>query len=202
MFDEYLRRLKDRLFAPVARILGPGVSPDLITWLAFAAGMASAAAVLVDRLGLGLWLWLINRALDGLDGTQARVHARRTSFGAYLDIVLDFAVYAAIPAAMAMAGRSPGVTLAAVWLLAAFYVNAASWTYLAALLEQRDEGAASRGEVTAVTMPTGLVAGTETVIGYALFFLFPSAQAALFSIMAALVAGNVVQRLLWARRSL
>jgi len=67
-----------------------------------------------------------------LDGTHARVHGRASRFGAYLDIVLDFVVYAAIPMAIAWRHGTLSVAFAALALVATFYVNAASWMYLAA----------------------------------------------------------------------
>jgi len=158
MLDEFFRPLKDLLLGPVARALGPRLAPMAITWLAFAAGLSSAVAVLDGRVHVALALWLVNRLLDGLDGTHARVHARVSHFGAYLDIVLDFIVYAAIPVAFVVLERYE-LALAGVLLLASFYVNAASWMYLSALLEARHEGAASRGETTSATMPPGIVGG-------------------------------------------
>ncbi len=202
MFDRYLRALKDRLLMPLALALGPRLSPSATTWLAFAVGIASALAILEDRLGLSLGLWLLNRLLDGLDGTQARAHARATEFGAYLDIVLDFVVYAAIPVALVAAGRTDELAFAALLLLGSFYVNAASWMYLAAILEKRSAGAAARGEVTSVTMPAGVIAGTETIVFYVSFLLLPSYAAPLFQAMAGLVLVNVGYRLWWARRHL
>ena len=202
MFDNLLRRLKDRLLEPIARWLGPTVSPDAVTLAAFAVGLLSAGAVLVGHPSAGLAFWLINRILDGLDGTHARLHARSTPFGAYLDIVLDFVVYAAIPTALVLASRSFQVALAGMGLLAAYYVNAASWMYLSALLEQRQMGVGATGELTAVTMPRGLVAGTETIIAYVLFFLWPSRLPVLFCGMGVLVMVTAVQRLIWARRHL
>jgi hypothetical protein len=80
--------------------------------------------------------------------------------------------------------------------------NGASWMYLAVLLEQRREGAASRGEATAGTMPPGVVGGAETVAFYIAFFLWPSQQARLFQAMTVLVVVNVVLRLLWGKRHL
>ncbi|MGE3509962.1 MAG: CDP-alcohol phosphatidyltransferase family protein [Vicinamibacterales bacterium] len=202
MFDDYLRRLKDRWLEPIARTLGPNVSPNLLTWIALLVGLACAGAALTGSLASALVLWLLNRLLDGLDGTQARVHARATAFGAYLDIVLDFAVYTAIPVALVRRDGTFEAAMALAWLLASFYVNAASWMYLAAILEQRRQGASTRGELTAVTMPRGVVAGTETVIAYTLFLLLPSRLILLFHAMALLVAVGVVQRLIWARRHL
>jgi len=74
--------------------------------------------------------------------------------------------------------------------------------YLSAVLEKRASGARATGELTTVTMPPALVAGFETVVFFALFYLFPSRLPLLFGLMTALVAINVVQRLLWARRVL
>lgn len=202
MFDHHLRLLKDRLLTPVARALGPGLSPLVITWTASAVGLGSAAAVAAGRPHVALTLWLLNRLLDGLDGTHARVHGRVSHFGAYLDIVLDFVVYAAIPLGVVAADRTFGVALAGALLLGAFYVNAASWMFLAAVMEQRDEGARARGEATTVTMPPGLVAGTETVLFYTLFLLLPQYAATFFTVMALLVLVNVAMRLTWASRAL
>ena len=202
MFDHFFRSLKDSLLEPVARALGPTIPPLAITWLAFVAGLSCAAAVLTGRLGVALGLWLLNRLLDGLDGTHARVHARVSHFGAYLDIVFDFVVYAAIPLAFVAAARQYELALAGVFLLASFYVNAASWMYLSALLEARREGAASRDETTSATIPAGIIAGTETIVFYALFFLLPAHQTTLFALMAALVMANVAVRMVWASRHL
>ena len=205
MFDHLLRALKDRLLAPVARALGPGVSPTVVTLLACVVGLGAAAAAAGGRFGLGLALWAGNRTLDGLDGTLARVHDRQTDFGGYLDILLDFLVYAAVPIGLARGAwedAQPWLPFAALALLASFFVNAASWMYLSALLEGRRAGAEARGELTSVTMPPGLVAGTETVILYSCFFLFPARLAELYALMAALVGVTIGQRLVWARRHL
>ena len=194
--------MKDWLLAPLARAVGPGLSPNTISLLAFAVGMSVAAAVVTGRTGLALALWIVNRVLDGFDGTQARVHSTQSDFGGYLDIVLDFIVYAAVPIAIAATDTQRGLEFALVILLATFFVNAASWMYLAAILERRQEGAAARGELTTITMPPGIVAGTETVIFYGLFIALPAWRVALFWTMGALVCVNVLQRLWWAWRRL
>jgi len=202
MFDRYLRQVKDRCLAPLARVIGPGPSPLLITAMALVAGIGSAVAAYTGAAPVALALWILNRLLDGLDGVHARMHGRDTPFGAYLDIVCDFVVYAAIPIGIAAHAGTQAMAFAALLLVASFYVNAASWMYLAAILEQRREGAAARHEQTAVTMPPGLIGGTETVAFYVAFFLWPAQQRGLFLTMAALVMINAVVRLVWARRRL
>lgn len=204
MFDAALRPWKDRLLDPVARAMGPRVSPNAVSLAGFAVGLAAVALLLLGSRAGALPLWLLSRAIDGLDGALARVHGRQTDFGGYLDVLLDFVLYALVPLALVLG--LPVVRarelLALSALLASFYVNAASWMYLAAVLEKRARGAADRGERTTVTMPGGIVEGAETILLYTLFLLFPAAIAPLFLAMAGLVLVTVAQRLAWAARSL
>ena len=201
MFDHYLRGLKDRLLAPLAALLR-SVSPNVITLVAFVLGIASAGAASRGAWATGLAFWIANRITDGVDGTVARLSDRQTDFGGYLDILLDFVVYAAIPVGFAIQTTNRSVLVLAVVLEAAFFVNACSWMYLSAVLEKRAAGAEVRGELTTVTMPPALVAGFETVVFFALFFLFPSRVTLLFGIMSVLIGINIIQRLVWARRML
>ena len=202
MIDLLLRPIKERLLAPVARAIGPRLSPMTVTLAAFGVGVGSAVLVARGAYGAGLACWLANRVLDGLDGTLARIHGTQSDFGGYVDIVLDFVVYAAIPIGFVLAAPTVATCVAALALLASFFVNGASWMYLAAILERRDAGARARRELTTITMPDGLVAGTETVLLYIAFFLWPERVVLLFSVMSALVVATVCQRLVWAARRL
>jgi phosphatidylglycerophosphate synthase len=197
MFDEWLRALKDRLFAPVARLLAGRVSANTLSVVAFAFGLGAAVAAWRRRDGLGLILWIANRVCDGLDGTLARVSGTQTDWGGYLDILLDFTVYAAVPIGFVLGSADGGGPLARVGLvlLGTFYVNAASWMYLAAVLARR---AGARDARTTVTIPPGLIGGAETIVLYVLFFLLPAARGELFALMAGLVGLTILQRLWWA----
>jgi phosphatidylglycerophosphate synthase len=212
MFDHLLRGFKDQLLAPLARLL-VGVSPNALTVAACLVGVACAVAVAVGAWWLALALWIANRVLDGVDGSVARLTNRQTDLGGYLDILLDFVVYAAIPLGIlvrfaAIHHRCEAIIAQLIALLeAAFFVNACSWMYLAAVLEKRRAGAAARGELTSVTMPPGLVAGTETVVFYAAFLFvgavdYGECLAWLLGVMAALVSVTIVQRLIWAAGAL
>jgi phosphatidylglycerophosphate synthase len=202
MFDEWFRRHKERWLAPLARWLGRFIGPTALTLLGLVVGLGAAAAASRAAWRLALVLWLLNRLLDGVDGVLARQSGRQSEFGGYLDIVCDFAVYAALPLGIALALDLRAAWLASTVLLGSWFVNAASWMYLAAVLEKRGAGAAARGEYTTVTMPRGLVAGTETVVLLALFLLMPSQYVLLAWIMTAGVAVGIGQRLMWAVRSL
>ena len=202
MIDQELRPLKDRLLDRVARRLAAIVGPGAVTAVAVLIGLGAALAAFAGLVALSVVLWLLNRLLDGLDGAIARRRGRSTDLGGYLDIVADTVVYAAIPLGVAAALDTRAAWIAATVLLASFYVNAVSWTYLAAVLEKRGSGVASSTEVTTVRMPRGLVEGAETIVFHTALLALPQHFVLVSAGMALLVALTVVQRLVGARRLL
>lgn len=201
MLDNALRHFKDRLLDPLARSL-PRAAPITITLIALVVGLVGIMLLTQQYYGWGLVCWLLNRLLDGLDGAVARVHQRQSDWGGYVDILSDYVVYAGFPVALVMGTPSSGGFLSLAFLLACFYLNTASWMYLAAILEKRKHGAKTRGELTTITMPAGLIGGTETIVFYSLFLLWPLYLVPLYLLMAGLVLVTVGQRLVWASRHL
>jgi phosphatidylglycerophosphate synthase len=202
VIDRALRRRTEVVLAPVARLAPRRVHPTAITVAAVVPGLGAAVAAGAGEPVLAVALWLLNRMLDGLDGAVARQAGRRSDLGAYADIVLDVVVYAAIPIGIAVGRDSRAGWIAAAVLLGAFYVNAIAWSYLSALLERRGAGAGARGEVTAVTMPAGLVEGAETVVLFAVALAVPGWSVAVMWAMAAAVLVGVAQRAVAASRTL
>lgn len=202
MIDNALRQVKDVMYAPVARHAGKSISPITITLIAGGVGILAAFAGLAGSYGLGLALWLINRALDGLDGAVARAAGKQSDMGGYADMLVDFAMYTIIPIGLAMRAPSIDLLAALAFLLGTFYVNAGAFLYLSAILERRNLGAKQRGELTSVRMPKGLIEGVEAVVFYSLFFLFPQALGLLFLILGSLVIFTTVQHVVWASRNL
>lgn len=199
MFDEPLRRLKDHIGRPLANLLN-GISPTAISMLALVVGLLASFAVYKNQYFAALGLWILNRVLDGLDGLVARLHNKQSDFGGYVDILTDFVTYAALPIGLVVGSPSSERYLALAFLLASYYVNTASWMYLAAILEKR--AARDPDTQTTIVMPAGLIGGFETIIVYGIFLLFPAHLTILFSIFAALVLITMLQRLVWAKRNL
>ncbi len=199
MFDTSLRNAKDRVAAPLARQM-TNISPALVTLIALIFGLISAFFAAQGLYLWGLGFWMINRALDGLDGLLARLHGKQSDFGGYLDTLFDFVTYAVIPIGIVMGAPSQERYLTLAIMLAIFYVNTASWMYLAAILEKRN--ARDPDTSTTIVMPAGIIGGFETFVVYCLFFLFPSYIMLLFSGYAVLLLFSVIQRLIWARREL
>lgn len=201
MFDDRLRNTKETIFIQIARLFGLFVIPPAwLTAVALFIGLLCAVALAFGQLWLGFLLWVFNRIFDGLDGTVARIKQNQTDLGGYLDILGDFATYALVPIGLVIGQPSIPNFIALSFLLGSFYVNAASWMYLSAILEKRMQG--KKDKKTSVTMPSGLVGGVETMIFYGAFILFPQWLVALFATMSILVVITVVQRLIWATRQL
>ena len=195
MFDEQMRLGKERLLRPLARPLH-FLAPWHLSLISLGMGVASAIALAGQAYGLGFILWFLNRLFDGLDGTLARSQGQKSDFGGYLDILIDFIVYALIPIGLVLGQPSEAAWLSLAMMLGVFYVNAASWMYLAAILEKRQRS--QTGQMTSVTMPAGLIGGTETIILYTFFMLFPSFFISLFYLMTFLVVITIAQRIHWA----
>jgi phosphatidylglycerophosphate synthase len=97
MLDGWARRQIDPAIDRVARTLASaGASANALTLAAFALGMGAAVAVAFGWLWTALALGGASRLGDALDGAVAR-RLGTTDFGGFLDIVLDFAFYGAVP---------------------------------------------------------------------------------------------------------
>jgi phosphatidylglycerophosphate synthase len=199
MFDTPLRQFKDRMGMPLARRMSL-VSPLAISLLALIVGLLGSFAAYKNQYPWALGLWCLNRALDGLDGLVARLHNGQSDFGGYLDILTDFIVYASLPIGLVAGSPSNERYLALAFMLASFYVNTASWMYLAAILEKRT--VRDPETRTAIVMPAGIIGGFETIVVYSVFLLFPSQIIWLFSIFGVLVFFTAFQRVAWAKKNI
>jgi phosphatidylserine synthase len=225
--DRALRPLKARLFSPLTVALA-GVPADAVTAAGLAVGVAAALLAAAGHFELALAAWWANRLLDGLDGELARA-ARRprrvggaasvgtapatSARGAYLDLMADLLVYAAVPLGLAAGatGSLTGVATdaiggpTAVWIAAAataaaYYVNLGSWTLLSALLPRAD--GAVDPEATGVRMPAGLVEGTETIVLVSVGLLWPAGAAVTLGATALLTLASAAHRTWWGARRL
>lgn len=202
MFDKRLRPIKEQVLHSSALLLGEHFSPTQVTLIGGVVGVTAAVAGWQSMYALGLGLWLVNRILDGFDGTVARLFNKQTDLGGYIDILVDNLVYALVPILLTLSQPTQSTWLALALMLGTFYINHASWMFLASILEKRNRGVTSNHEMTTITMPTGLIEGAETVLLYVLFFLLPQYLGALFIIMAILVVITIAQRLIWAMNTL
>jgi len=202
MIDRTLRTTKDRVIGPAARVVAGRIGPVWLTALSLAGGVGGGIAAGFGLRWQAVALWLLGRVFDGLDGAVAREADRQTDLGGYLDMMADTIGYAAVPIGIATAQASIGTWTWCAVLLATFYVNTMSWTYLSAIAEKRGSGAGETGERTTIHMPAGLVEGAETIVLFVVMLSFPDRAIWWFSAMAGLVGITVIQRVVWAVRNL
>ena len=170
MFDRQARRILDPwLDIPAHWLDARGVSANAVTVGGFILGMAACVAIAFSRNDLALVLILLNRFADGLDGCVARRRGT-TDLGGFLDIVLDFIFYGGVPFSFALA--SPERLLPAAFLLYSFMATSGSFLAYAVI-------AAKRGVTTDLERKksfyysVGLMEGTETIVFFILFCVFP-----------------------------
>ncbi|RMG96752.1 MAG: CDP-alcohol phosphatidyltransferase family protein [Chloroflexi bacterium] len=201
MLDNHLRETKEQIFLHLAASLRLSqIQPIYLTLIAFVCGLVATLFLAFGQYIPGFFFWFCNRFFDGLDGTVARNANRQSDLGGYLDIMLDFVIYALLPLALVIANPSFLAAISLAFMLATFYINAASWMYLSALLEKLQH--ANPRRFTSVVMPEGLIGGAETIFFFSLFILWPDAIILLFGLFGTLVLATAVQRIIWAIRHL
>jgi phosphatidylglycerophosphate synthase len=200
MLDARMRRLIDAPLNALARhIASAGIAADQITIAGAALGVAGAVAIGGAAYLAGLALFLAGRVCDGLDGAVARINGR-TDRGAFLDITLDFVVYAAIPLGFAVAdpGRN---AFAATALLAGFLANGTAFLGFAVMAERRGLKTSARGPKSIYYL-AGLAEGTETIVVFIACCLWPAWFASIAIGFAVLCAISAIARIMLAWRLL
>jgi len=144
-----------RLQSSTARALAHlGVSANLATAAALAAGMGAGIAFGIEAPGWGILLLTISAALDALDGTLARETGQSTLLGGVSDLVADRVVESA--AIIGIAWPYPPLYLPALILIASWYVNITVFLAVGAALERHGP--------KLIDYPPGILERTEALL--------------------------------------
>jgi phosphatidylglycerophosphate synthase len=193
MLDPLMRRIIDPPLNRAGRLLAAlRVPPNGATLVGLSLAIGTIPVLAHGWYAWGLLLIVVNRLLDGLDGAIAR-HVGPTAFGGYLDIVCDSVFYAAVPLGFALTGPSNAIWAAL--LLATFICTMTSFLGRAILAANRGEPIESTRGRKSFFYSAGIVEGTETILVFVLFCLFPAAFPTLAGVMSALCLWTVVARL-------
>lgn len=172
MFDAALRPHINKPLATLARqAVAWGIGANTVTVLAFALGMAAAALVAAQLYWVALAVLLVSRILDGLDGAIAR-ETKLTDLGGYLDITLDFIVYASVVFGFALADPHANA-LAAAFLTTSFMAPAATFLAYAIFAQKHGLTTDIRGAKSLYYLG-GLTEGFETILALCLMCAFPA----------------------------
>jgi phosphatidylglycerophosphate synthase len=173
MLDPAFRPLiKKPLDAAGRWLAGLGLNANQVTIAGLGLGLAAAIAIALGGFAIGLFLFLLSRIADGLDGAVARL-TMPTDQGGFLDLALDFFVYAAIPLAFAVYDPSNNAFSAAL-LLASFLANGTVFLAFAILAEKRALVSDFR-DARSINYIGGIAEGSETIAFFTAFCLFPTA---------------------------
>lgn len=158
------------------------ISPNAMTSVGLGFAALCFIALVMTAYLWALLFFILNRICDGLDGpiaqaylTQNKSHAQ--DFGAFYDIVSDFILYAGFPLCFALGAAEH--MLAALILVSSFILSGVSFLAYAVIAEKKGLTTDAQGKKGFYYM-AGLMEGTETIIFFIAFLLFPQ----LFSLIA------------------
>lgn len=193
-----MRRVIDDPLNVTGRLLGrAGVRPNQVTVAGFIVGMSAVPALAVEAYAAALVAILVNRIADGLDGAVAR-SVGATDFGGYLDIVLDFVFYGAIPLGFILADPM-GNGIAGAVLILSFYINGSTFLAYAIMAERHKMVSTVRGEKS-LYFTTGLAEGTETIAVLSVMCVFPQHFTVIAYVFAAICFYTALSRIILAGR--
>lgn len=170
-----------------------GTSPNQVTVAGFIIGIFAVPLIILNWWGAALSCIILNRVFDGIDGELARYQQSSSSAGGFLDICLDFLFYASIPLAFGIADPI-NWGIPAMVLLATFIGTGSSFLAFAIAAEKFNIDRPQFANKSFYYMQ-GLTEGTETILVFLAFCIWPEHFAALAYFFAAACALTVVTRI-------
>ncbi|MBI1209957.1 MAG: CDP-alcohol phosphatidyltransferase family protein [Alphaproteobacteria bacterium] len=193
MLDAIIRKRIDPPLAEIARYaLKWRISATTATITGFVLGLAATGLVASEVYLPAAVMLLLSRFFDALDGAIAR-QSRVTDLGGFLDIVLDFIVYASVVFGFALADPAANA-LAAAFLVTSFIATASTFLAYAVFAAKHDMTTDIRGWKSLYYLG-GLTEGTETILCLVLMCVFPawfSTIAVVYAVMCWITAGTRV----------
>ena len=199
MFDAAVRRLLPPVLTPVARLLArAGVSPNAVSLIGGLLGVGAGLLVARGFVWSGMIVWLVSRALDGVDGILARESQQASAFGGYLDITVDMAAYSAMLLGFAAIHAEGGWVWSAI--LVGYLLVTTTTLALSSALEHLNAKVPDNDR--SIQFTPGFAEAGETTLAYLLFALFPAVVTPMAWLWAGVCYATVIQRTLLARRLL
>lgn len=194
MLDKFITPIIKPLLEPlVVLFYKGGVTADQLTIAGFLIGMLALPLIAFELWSAALIAIILNRVFDGLDGALARYAGQSSSAGGYLDITLDFLFYAAVPLGFILVDPEQNA-IAGALLLATFIGTGSSFLAFAIPAEkfQLDK---PQFKYKSFYYLNGLTEGTETIVLFIAFCIWPQHFVVLASIFAAACAVTILTRI-------
>lgn len=193
MLDANITPYIKPLLRPIVAALDKAcITPNQVTVAGFVIGLASVPAIIMGWWVLAFLCIVANRVFDGIDGELARYQNSSSSAGGFLDICLDFLFYAAVPLAFGIANPTQWGVPALV-LLTAFVGTGSSFLAFAVAAEKFNIEK-PQFENKSFYYMQGLTEGTETILLFLAFCIWPAYFPILAYLFAAACAVTIVTR--------
>ena len=233
MLDTVARRVLDQPLSQLAGLLDRRpLSPNRLSLLGLATGLASACAAATQLWWWALGLWLFSRAMDGLDGPLARRRSAATAATAATATTATTATAATASATATPAEAPPasgaggflditadfvvyGATVVGVAIGTTGQYDTPWWPFLLVLLAYYINGTAllafssiaeqtgrQRRDGRSLSFLGGLAEGTETIAVHASWLLLPAHAGLIATVWAAVVGVSAAQRMVGGFRDL
>ena len=171
MLDRYaIKIIRWPLKATSDLLEGQNITANHVTLTGFAIGLLALPAIALQLYWWGLFFIAINRIFDGLDGAIARRQGI-TDCGGFLDITLDFLFYSLIPFAFVISHPEANA-VAGAFLIFSFIGTGASFLSFAVMAGKRNIESPVYKQKSLYYIG-GLMEGTETIVCFVLFCIFP-----------------------------
>jgi phosphatidylglycerophosphate synthase len=169
MFDRSIQRLTQKPLSILGKFLLKIFKPNQITIIGFFFGIVMCFLIFIHSYLLAILFLFINRLCDGLDGVMAR-QTSPSPLGAYLDIILDFIIYAAFILVFSLQNEINLLT--GVFLLFSYICTGTTFLTQAIIQPQLDYSQQDHDDVKdeipkSFIYASGLIEGSETI-----FFMF------------------------------
>ena len=169
MFDRSIQRLTQKPLSILGKFLLKIFKPNHITFIGFFFGIMMCFLIFIHNYFLAILFLFLNRLCDGLDGVMAR-QTSPSPLGAYLDIILDFIIYAAFVLVFSLQNEIN--LLAGVFLLFSYICTGTTFLTQAIIQPQLDYSQRDQDDVKdeipkSFIYASGLIEGSETI-----FFMF------------------------------
>jgi len=173
MLDSFVRPCIDPPLNKIALFFKRSkITGNHVTLAGFGFGLVSCAMMFTGDYMVALIFLIINRLCDGLDGAIARMRGETSDFGGYLDIMLDFIIYALFPFAAGLGiGTIESITVSA-FVLFSIIGTGVSFLAYAIICAKRGLETSHQGKKT-FYFSNGLMEGTETIIVMIMMCVLP-----------------------------
>ena len=193
MIDQYFIKIfKPFLELVASPIYKFGVNANYISLLGLSLSFLSFYLILKDLNNIALFVFLLGRILDGVDGIIAN-KTRITEFGGFIDIVFDLISYSLVPLAFILKDNSNAIFGSI--LLATFFGTSSAFFGIAIFENNKF---IKRNPEKSFYHVGGFMGGAITIFFLSLMFLFPEKFNLIALIFSVLCILGTIERIFYA----